>query len=110
MYVLQCGDLDRPGPGPDYRFGPVENAPADDVYPAGTVAMARPPATGTPWVGSSSWSTADSTIPADTAGGYTVVGTVTKGMDLLQQVAAAGSRKAPETPVTTVTIEKVDVE
>ncbi len=42
IYVLQCGDPTGTGTGdPGYKFGPVENAPTDDVYPAGTVAMAR---------------------------------------------------------------------
>src|SRR5690606_29725852 len=42
IYVLQCGDPTGTGTGgPGYDFGPIENAPADDVYPAGTLAMAR---------------------------------------------------------------------
>ena len=42
IFVLQCGDPTGTGTGgPGYCYGPVENAPADDVYPAGTVAMAR---------------------------------------------------------------------
>ncbi len=41
IFVLQCGDPTGTGlGGPGYTFGPIENAPADDVYPAGTVAMA----------------------------------------------------------------------
>ena len=40
--LLQCGSLDGTGASdPSYSFGPVENAPIDDVYPAGTIAMAR---------------------------------------------------------------------
>jgi len=42
IYVLQCGDPTGTGTGdPGYKWGPIENAPADDVYPAGTIAMAR---------------------------------------------------------------------
>ena len=42
FYVLQCGDPTGDGTGgPGYSYGPIENAPADDVYPAGTIAMAR---------------------------------------------------------------------
>ncbi|HEY0214901.1 MAG TPA: peptidylprolyl isomerase, partial [Cellulomonas sp.] len=42
IYVLQCGDPTATGSGgPGYTWGPIENAPADDVYPAGTIAMAR---------------------------------------------------------------------
>jgi peptidyl-prolyl cis-trans isomerase B (cyclophilin B) len=40
--VLQCGDPKGDGTGgPGYEFGPVENAPKDDVYRSGVIAMAR---------------------------------------------------------------------
>ncbi len=111
IFVLQCGDPNGDGTGgPDYRFGPVENAPADDVYPAGTLAMARQ--------GGDAYSNGsqfflvyeDSTIPADAAGGYTVFGRVVEGMDVLTAVAEAGVVEGTEQPVTTVTIEGVEVE
>ena len=112
IFVLQCGYPTGDGTGgPDYRFGPVENAPADDLYPAGTVAMAR--------VGGDGYSMgsqfflvyADSTIPADSAGGYTVLGQVTDGMDVLQAVADAGvAPNTAETPALEVTIQGVDVQ
>ncbi len=82
--LLQCGSLDGTGASdPSFSYGPIENAPADDVYPAGTIAMAR--------AGGDAYSnghqfflvTADTTIPADAAGGYTVVGRVTSGLDAL---------------------------
>ncbi|QEO10143.1 peptidylprolyl isomerase [Protaetiibacter larvae] len=89
---LQCGSLDGTGASdPDYHYGPVENAPADGVYPAGTIAMAR--------VGGDGFSnghqffiiTADTTLPGDAAGGYSVVGSVTSGLDqLIQQITSAG--------------------
>jgi len=89
---LQCGSLDGTGAGdPDFRYGPVENAPADNIYPAGTIAMARS--------GGDAYSnghqfflvTADTTLPTDAAGGYTVVGTVTSGLDaLITQITSAG--------------------
>ncbi len=42
IWVLQCGDPAGDGTGgPGYSYGPVENAPADGLYPAGTIAMAR---------------------------------------------------------------------
>src|SRR5438067_82816 len=42
LYVLQCGDPNGDGSGgPGYSFGPIENAPKDGVYPAGTIAMAN---------------------------------------------------------------------
>jgi peptidyl-prolyl cis-trans isomerase B (cyclophilin B) len=111
IYVLQCGDPTGTGTGgPDYRFGPVENAPSDNTYPAGTVAMAR--------VGNDAYSMgsqfflvyADSQIPADSGGGYTVFGEVTSGMDVLQEVADAGVLEGTETPALQVTIEKVDAQ
>ncbi|WP_405216368.1 peptidylprolyl isomerase [Agrococcus sp. Ld7] len=91
--VLQCGSLDGTGAGdPSYQYGPIENAPADDVYPAGTIAMAR--------AGGNADSNGhqfflvydDTTIPADAAGGYSVVGQVTSGLDeLREQVIAKGT-------------------
>ncbi len=111
IFVLQCGDPTGTGTGgPDYRFGPIENAPADGVYPAGTLAMAR--------VGNDAFSNGsqfflvyeDSTIPADAAGGYTVFGQVVEGMDVLTAVAEAGVVEGTEQPTTTVTIEGVEVE
>lgn len=89
--VLQCGSVDGTGASdPGYSFGPIENAPADNVYPTGTIAMAR--------AGNDAYSNGhqffivfgDTTIPADSAGGYTVVGTVTSGLDALQSGVIAG--------------------
>jgi peptidyl-prolyl cis-trans isomerase B (cyclophilin B) len=83
--VLQCGSVDGAGASdPSYSFGPIENAPADNVYPTGTIAMAR--------AGGDAYSNGhqffivfgDTTIPSDAAGGYTVVGSVTSGLDQLQ--------------------------
>nr|WP_241429169.1 peptidylprolyl isomerase [Agrococcus sp. ARC_14] len=105
--VLQCGSADGAGSGdPSYMYGPIENAPADDVYPEGTIAMARQ--------GNNADSNGhqffivygDTTIPADSAGGYTVIGQVTEGLDQLQeQVIANGTADgaqdgAPAEPVT----------
>jgi peptidyl-prolyl cis-trans isomerase B (cyclophilin B) len=84
IFVLQCGDPDGTGRGgPDYRFGPIENDPAEDVYPVGTLAMAR--------IGGDGFSMGsqffivyeESVIPSDQAGGYTVFGRVTSGLDEL---------------------------
>jgi len=104
--VLQCGALDIDGKSdPTFKWGPIENAPADNIYPAGTVAVAR--------VGNDANSNGtqffitykDTTIPADSAGGYTVVGKVTSGLDVISQIAAGGvqggaSDGKPSTPVT----------
>ncbi len=111
IYVLQCGDPTGTGTGgPDFRFGPIENAPADNTYRAGTVAMAR--------VGDDAYSMgsqfflvyADSQIPADSVGGYTVFGEVTSGMQVISDVADAGVLDGTETPAMQVTIEKVDLQ
>ncbi len=92
IFVLQCGDPTGTGMGgPGYSFGPVENAPADGFYPAGTLAMAR--------VGNDGYSNGsqffivyqDSPISADAAGGYTVFGTIDGGLDYVQQLAASGA-------------------
>ena len=92
IYVLQCGDPKGDGSGgPGYSWGPIENAPAADLYKTGVLAMAR--------VGQNGYSMGsqffivykDSTIPSDTAGGYTVFGNITHGMSLIDQIAAAGT-------------------
>lgn len=90
--LLQCGSLDGTGASdPSYSFGPIENAPVDGVYPAGTIAMAR--------VADDAYSIGrqffivfqNTTLPADSAGGYTVLGRVTSGLDqLVAQIATAG--------------------
>jgi len=91
IFVLQCGDPTGTGTGgPGYTYGPVENAPADDVYPAGTVAMARVGGDGES-MGSQFFLVYDeSTIPSDAAGGYTVLGRVTEGLEIVQLVAEGG--------------------
>ena len=85
IYVLQCGDPQGDGTGgPGYSYGPVENAPADNVYPAGTLAMARQGGNATS-IGSQFFIVyEDSMIPSDAAGGYTVIGKVTSGLAELQ--------------------------
>ncbi|WP_061965644.1 peptidylprolyl isomerase [Demequina aurantiaca] len=92
IYVLQCGDPTGTGTGgPAYRFGPLENTPQDDLYPAGTLAMARvgnDPAS----MGSQFFIVYDdSVIPSDAAGGYTVFGEVTQGLAIVEDVAQAGT-------------------
>jgi peptidyl-prolyl cis-trans isomerase B (cyclophilin B) len=111
--VLQCGDPTGQGTGgPGYSFGPVENAPADDVYPAGTIAMARvsndPQSMGSQFF----LVYEDTTIPADQAGGYTVFGRVTSGLDVVTAVADAGVQGGgPDgPPATGVTIQGVEAQ
>ncbi|BCW19302.1 peptidylprolyl isomerase [Pseudarthrobacter enclensis] len=108
--VLQCGSANGDGQGnPDYTWGPLENTPQDNKYPAGTIAVAR---TGNNAYGNGTQFFIvykDTTIPADTAGGYTVVGKVTSGLDVVSGIAAAGitpgSSDTDGAPVEPVTID-----
>ena len=92
IYVLQCGDPQGNGAGgPGYNWGPLENAPTSNVYKSGVLAMARR--------GNDAYSMGsqffivykDSAIPADVVGGYTVFGRVTRGLNVVQAIAAKGS-------------------
>ena len=80
--MVQCGDPLGIGIGnPGYTFGPIENAPADNVYKAGTIAMARASNDGESMGSQFFIVYEDSEIPADIAGGYTIFGEVTEGLD-----------------------------
>ncbi|WP_458117060.1 peptidylprolyl isomerase [Arthrobacter sp. D2-10] len=111
MGVLQCGSLNGDGVGdPAYQWGPVENTPADGLYPAGSIAVAR---------GASTDSNGtqffivykDSPIPQNT-GGYTIMGSVTSGLDAVQEVAEAGVEGGGEdgAPATPVTIDSLTLQ
>lgn len=88
--VIQCGEPDGTTTiDPGFSYGPVENVPADGSYPTGTIAVAR---------GASQYSQStqffiaygDSTLDLST-GGYTVIGTVTSGLDQFAgEIAGAG--------------------
>ncbi len=82
---IQCGSQDGTGNDTGYGFGPIENAPASQVYKAGTIAMARIP--GNAYSNGHQFFIVfkDTTLPNDTAGGYTVVGTVTSGLAALEK-------------------------
>jgi peptidyl-prolyl cis-trans isomerase B (cyclophilin B) len=106
--VLQCGSKSGDGQGdPSYTWGPLENTPADNIYPAGTIAVAR---TGGNAYGNGTQFFVvykDTVIPADAAGGYTIVGKVTSGLDVVTKIAAGGIKTggsatdgAPVEPVT----------
>ncbi|PRZ04390.1 peptidyl-prolyl cis-trans isomerase B (cyclophilin B) [Isoptericola sp. CG 20/1183] len=113
IHVLQCGDPTASGTGgPGYSYGPVENAPADDVYPAGTLAMARRGGDAESMGSQFFLVYEDSTIPSDAAGGYTVFGTVTSGLDVVQAVADAGTTDgaADGSPTSPVIIEGVETQ
>jgi len=94
--VLQCGDPSAKGKGyretdgtggPSFRYA-EENLPtsANPAYPKGTIAMAKTQAPGS--TGSQFFIVyGDTQLPPD----YTVLGTVTKGMDIVEGVAKAGT-------------------
>ena len=91
IYVLQCGDPDGTGGGgPGYNFGPIENAPADNSYVTGSLAMARVGGNGSSMGSQFFIVYQDSTIPSDDAGGYTIFGKITAGLDGLEPVISAG--------------------
>jgi peptidyl-prolyl cis-trans isomerase B (cyclophilin B) len=111
IFVLQCGDPTATGSGgPGYQFG-EENLPdeGENNYPAGTVAMAN---AGSGTNGSQFFLVyKDTTLPAN----YTIFGTVTKGLEVVQKVADAGSDDSngtgdgkPKLPITikTATVGK----
>ena len=88
IFVLQCGDpLGGTGTGPGYTYG-IENAPKDGTYPKGTLAMAR---TTDPNSNADQFFVVykDSKLPTE-GGGYSIFGTVTGGMDIVEKIAAAG--------------------
>ncbi|MEI8232022.1 MAG: peptidylprolyl isomerase [Actinomycetes bacterium] len=100
IYVLQCGDPQGNGSGgPGYSFGPVENAPpaakgSVPTYKKGWLAMARTQNSATSMGSQFFIVYADSQIPDDVAGGYTVFGEVTSGLAGLDPIIKAGTKSA----------------
>ncbi|MGW4502162.1 peptidylprolyl isomerase [Micromonospora sp. NPDC004336] len=97
--VLQCGDPSATGKGwrqtdgtggPSYRLA-EENLPTDKrpPYPEGVIAMAN---SGQPGSTGSQFFIVYGDSPLDP--NYTVLGTITGGMDIVKQVATAGDDKA----------------
>jgi len=86
IFVLQCGDRAGTGEGgPGYTTAD-ENLPkaGDANYPKGTVAMAEPSGGE---AGSQFFLVYDdTTLPPD----YTIVGEITKGLDVVENIAKAG--------------------
>jgi peptidyl-prolyl cis-trans isomerase B (cyclophilin B) len=112
IYVLQCGDPTASGSGgPGYSFGPVENAPKGDLYKAGTVAMARQGGKADSMGSQFFLVYKDSTIPSDAAGGYTVLGNITKGLNVVKKVADGGiaGGSTDGAPVNAVSIASTSV-
>ena len=95
LYVLQCGDPSATGTGgPTYQFAD-ENLPSNrrPAYPEGTLAMAN----GGPGTNGSQFFIVYKDTELDP--NYTVVGKVTKGLDLVKKVAEGGLTPAdPSNP------------
>ncbi len=113
IFVLQCGDPTGTGTGgPGYNFGPIENAPMDDMYGEGVLAMAR--------VGGDGYSMGSqffivygsSQILSDAAGGYTVFGKITSGLDGVKAIAEAGTADGSSdgAPINAVSLSGISVE
>lgn len=107
IFVLQCGDPTGTGTGgPGFNI-PDENLPeaVENNYPAGTVAMAN---AGPGTSGSQFFLVyQDTTLGPD----YTIWGSITSGLDILQTIATAGvvDGGTDGAPVTGVTIESTKV-
>jgi peptidyl-prolyl cis-trans isomerase B (cyclophilin B) len=114
--ILQCGSFDGVGGGDaGFSYGPIENAPLDGIYPAGTIAMARASNDGYSMGHQFFICFEDTALPADTAGGYTVVGKVTSGLDqLIAQVVdggiVPGSSETDGSPVVPTTISALTLQ
>jgi peptidyl-prolyl cis-trans isomerase B (cyclophilin B) len=112
IFVLQCGDPNGDGSGgPGYTWGPIENAPEDDLYPAGSIAMARAGNLGDSMGSQFFIVYEDSTIPSDVAGGYTIMGQVDNGLETVRQIAERGTTDGSNdgTPAETVKLNSVDL-
>ena len=91
IHVLQCGDPTATGTGgPGYSWGPIENAPADGAYAAGTLAMARQPEDGSSMGSQFFIMTGDGLDPQ-----YAVAGRVVEGMDAALAADALGTGDGP---------------
>jgi peptidyl-prolyl cis-trans isomerase B (cyclophilin B) len=116
IFVLQCGDPSGTGSGgPGYKFQDenlnyfgAAGASGQVTYKAGTVAMAN----SGPGTNGSQFFLVYKDSPL--APSYTPFGTITKGMDILQSIAAQGNGPTDPTtqntpPKETVTIQSVTI-
>ena len=112
IYVLQCGDPSGDGTGgPGYNFGPIENAPKDNIYGEGVLAMARR-SNDAKSQGSQFFIVyKSSTLGSDSAGGYTVFGKIKSGLNVVKAIAAVGTAdgSADGKPKNAVSITGVNV-
>lgn len=98
LKVIQCGQPNLTGSDdPGFSFGPLENVPADGIYPAGTIAMAR---ADTPESQSTQFFiTYEDSYLDPSGGGYTVFGAVTDGLDeFIAQIASGGVAEGGASP------------
>jgi peptidyl-prolyl cis-trans isomerase B (cyclophilin B) len=101
--VLQCGSASTTGTDTvPYSFGPLENTPSDNVYPAGSIVEARTlnNAYGN---GHQFFITYKKTsIPVDSAGGYSLFGHITSGLaELNSKITSKGIRPPAKGSTTT---------
>jgi len=104
LFVLQCGDPTGTGTGgPGYGFG-VENVPADFSFPPGTLAMAR--SADPESNGSQFFIVYKQTVLEDPTG-YSIFGRITKGLDIVDKIAARGATaaEAPNQPISILTVD-----
>jgi peptidyl-prolyl cis-trans isomerase B (cyclophilin B) len=114
--LIQCGSTDGVGGSdPTYSFGPIENSPADGIYPEGTIALARSAGNGYSQGHQFFIVFSDAQLPADEAGGYTVIGQVTDGLAQLKAtivaagIASGGSSPSDGPPVMETTITNASI-
>jgi len=103
-FVIQGGDPTQTGTGgPGYQT--VDTPPADAKYTYGTVAMAKTETEAPGTSGSQFFvvTSPDAQLPPD----YAVVGTISKGLDVVDLIGTLGD--ASQQPTQTVLIENVTV-
>jgi peptidyl-prolyl cis-trans isomerase B (cyclophilin B) len=110
FYILQCGDPTGTGQGgPGYTI--PDEATGDETYPAGTIAMAR--VTDVAHSGGSQFFIVYKDSPAlqQDLGTqqYTVFGTVTSGLGVINKVATAGAPGGDGKPKLPITISTMSV-
>ncbi len=104
FYVLQCGTSSASGADTsDYSFGPLENTPSDNVYPAGSIVEARTTDNAYGQGHQFFITYKDTTIPADSAGGYSIFGHVTSGLADLNSAITSKGIVPPAAGTTTTT-------
>jgi peptidyl-prolyl cis-trans isomerase B (cyclophilin B) len=105
--VLQCGTSSATGADTSqYSFGPLENTPSDNVYPAGSIVEARTSGNAYGQGHQFFITYKKTTIPADSAGGYSIFGQITSGLpDLISQITSKGIVPPPAGSTTTSTTD-----